>query len=164
MKMEHQAILQQIQMDQLGSVTFSRYDLATGIETHAQLELMLKEALQFLLLCHQSPLETVYGSYEAEHLIYLITMQFKNQSLCNLFIDASDANQQNYQKQIEIVGTKGLYQYNSADRRGFSSNFILPGNYQVDYQEASFENIGLSNLVFQIKESIKNNETITFGG
>lgn len=164
MRVEHQAILQQIQTQQLGSVTFSRYDLATGIESEAQIDLLLKEALQFLLLCHQSPLETIYGSYAAQHQIYLLTIQFKNQSLCNLFIDASIANQQNYQKQIEIVGTQGLYQYHSADRRGFSSNFILPGNYQVDYQEASLENIGLSNLVFQIKESIKNNETITFGG
>lgn len=164
MRIEHQAILQQIQTQQLGSVTFSRYDLATGIESEAQMDLLLKEALQFLLLCHQSPLETIYGSYDVQHRIYLLTIQFKNQSLCNLFIDASMANQQNYQKQIEIVGTQGLYQYNSADRRGFSSNFILPGNYQVDYQEASLENIGLSNLVFQIKESIKNNETITFGG
>lgn len=164
MRIEHSAIIKQIQEERLGNVTFSRYDLATGVETIEQVDTLLKESLQFLLLCHQSEIETIYGSHEERHQIYLITLQFKDHSLCNLFINASPTNQKNYQKQIEIVGTQGLYQYNSADQRGFASNFISPGNYQPDYQETSLENISLSNLIFQIKQSIKNNETITFGG
>ena len=109
MRMEHLAIIKQIQEERFGSVTFSRYDLATGVETNDQVDILLKEALQFLLLCHQSAIETIYGSHEERHQIYLITLQFIDQSLCNLFIDASPTNQQNYQKQIEIVGTQGLY-------------------------------------------------------
>ena len=164
MKIEHQDILEQIQNETIGEVTFSRYDLATGIDTEKQLDMLLKEALQFLLLCHQSHLETIFASYEKKHHIYLITMQFQNQSLANLLIDGSSINQLKFSKQIEIVGTNSLYQFNSADERGFASNFIHPGNYLPDYNENALDNIWLSNLLYQIHESSQQKKIIRLGG
>lgn len=164
MKVEHEDILEQLHQGDMGDVTFSRYDVATGIEYDKQLDFILKEALQFLLLCHQSHLETIFASYEPKNQIYLITMQFKNQSLSNLFIDASDINNQNFKKTIEIVGTNSLYQFNSADERGFASTFIQSGNYLPDYNETSLENIWLSNLIYQIHDSIQHKKIIRLGG
>ncbi|MHC5269848.1 hypothetical protein ACYSNO_11840 [Enterococcus sp. LJL98] len=164
MKIEHQDILEQIKNKRIGDVTFSRYDLATGIESKQQQQFILKEALQFLLLCHQSHLETIFASHEPQQQIYLVTMQFQDQSLSNLFIDGSPVNQQKFVKKIEIVGTNSLYQFHSADERGFSSNFILPGNYFPDYDEASLDNIWLSNLVYQIHDSMNQKKIIHLGG
>lgn len=164
MKIEHQAILEQIKQGKIGDITFSRYDLSTGIDYDKQLDFILKEALQFLLRCHQSHLETLFASYEPTHQIYLITLQFQNQSLANLFLDASSVNEQHFKKQIELVSTNGLYQFNSADTRGFSSNFIPAGNYQPNYNETSLENIWLSNLIYQIHDSINKKQIIHFGG
>lgn len=164
MKIEHQDILDQIYHSTLGDITFSRYDISTGIDNEKQLDLIIKEALQFLLLCHQSHLETLFASFEARQQFYLITMQFQDQSLCNLVIDGSPTNNKRFKKQIELVGTLGLYQFDSTDERGFGSNFILPGNYHPDYEEASFDNIWLSNLLHQIRESIEKKMIIRFGG
>lgn len=154
MKAEHEDILKQIREDALGEITFTRYDLATALKEAKQIDFILKEALQFLFLCHQSNLETLYASHESTQKIYLITLQFQNQSLCNLFIDGALKNEHVYTKQIEIVGTKGLYQYNSSYNRGLSSNFILPGDYRPDYQEGSLDDIWLSHFVQQIHQAI----------
>lgn len=164
MKIEHRDILNHLRQGGLNDVTFSRYDLSTGIDHDKQLDFILKEALQFLLLCHQSHLETILASSEPTHRLYLITIQFQDQSLSNLFIDASKVNDQQFKKEIEIVSTDGLYHFNSADERGFHSNFIQPGNYQPEYNEASLDNIWLSNLTYQIYDSIQENKIIHFGG
>ncbi|MFC4698343.1 hypothetical protein [Enterococcus aquimarinus] len=164
MKIEHHAILKEMEKGTIGKLTFSRYDVATGIAHERHLELILKEALQFLLQCHQSNLETLFASCEPDHQVYLITMQFQNQSLSNLLIDGSPSNNQHFKKQIELVSTNGLYQFNSADPRGFSSTFIQPGNYQPEYDEASLENIWLSNILYQIQDSITKNQIIYLGG
>lgn len=164
MKIEHQDILKYLRSRKFGEVTFSRYDIATGLECEKQFDFILKEALQFLLLCHQSHLETIFASHEPKHNLCLITIQFHDQSLSNLFIDGSTVNDQEFKKQIEIVSKNGLYRFNSADERGFSSNFIRPGNYYPDYNETSLDNIWLSNLIYQIKESIEKKKIIHLGG
>ncbi len=164
MKAEHEDILNQIRKDTFGEITFTRYDLATALKEDQQIDFILKEALQFLFLCHQSNLETLYASHESTQKIYLITLQFQNQSLCNLFIDGAAKNEQVYKKQIEIVGTKGLYQYNSSYDRGLTSNFILPGNYIPDYQEGRLDDIWLSRFVQQIYQAIATKTVVDLRG
>ena len=53
------------------TVKVSQVDLSTK-----SIDFILKEALQFLFLCHQSNLETLYASHESTQKIYLITLQF----------------------------------------------------------------------------------------
>lgn len=164
MKLEHRDILNRIQQDEFGEITFSRYEVATGLMSVTHLDKIFKEALQFLALCHQNNLETLYASRHLDPDVYLVTLQFQNQSLANLLIDGSPQHNMHYTKQIEMVGPNGIYQYNSLFNRGFSSDFLQEGNYQPQFQEDSLENLWLSGLVEKIQESIQTDSIIYLGG
>lgn len=108
----------------LGKVCAVRYSLHAPNKPLEAISSHAKEALGWIAEVNgMQELTDIYGSANDEKTVWLVTCQFADGSVANLFLDFSGAGS-TWIKQMEIAGTEGLYVFDSTVEQAFQSDFL----------------------------------------
>ncbi|MGM0124787.1 hypothetical protein IGI37_002181 [Enterococcus sp. AZ194] len=151
MKIEEAHMLRLVNNGTLGKIEISRYSLSTDSFSKEEEVKIMEEVLEFLLACHKHRPKRIYASSNNERSLYIITMQFVNQSLCNLLLDFS-RSVTGYRKLVELSGAVGMYQYDSLQPTSFHSTYLSQANYLPENKAQNSVNI-VQELMRKIEES-----------
>ncbi|WP_314064551.1 hypothetical protein [uncultured Vagococcus sp.] len=154
-------ILFHLAKEHLTNIQFSRIFLSATVSSEALKTAIFSEIFYLLFHCHQTKVATLYASATPNKSIYLITLQFKDQSLANIMVDFTNQRQQHIRK-IEIVSDNSIYNFDSSTEDAFYSDYILNGNYIPDYEQENPYDQQIKELLLGIDTSITNNSFITF--
>lgn len=146
--------------NKLGEIQFSRISLYVSADERSVKDDYLKECLSFIRQLHQERIDSLYASSDEKRQVYMITIQFINQSLATIFLDFNYHHAPDYIKKFEISGKKALYQYDSRQKDAFASDFLKPEPYLPSYEENWLDSIWLAELLTKIEYSIKHNQLL----
>lgn len=158
MHIENTFALDMVKAGKLGEIQFSRISLYISAEEQTLKNDYIKECLSFIRQLHQERIDSLYASSDDKRQVYMITIQFINQSLATIFIDFNYHHAPRYIKKFEISGKKSLYQYDSRQKDAFDSDFLEPEPYVPSYEENWLDSIWLAELLTKIEHSIKHNQ------
>ncbi|MBO1304735.1 hypothetical protein JZO70_01070 [Enterococcus sp. 669A] len=142
---------------ELGEIDFTRITISTSCNSEIKKEEIIKENLSFVRSLHQNQIKSLYASSNAEETVFLISLQFLNDSLSNIFLDFTFSDSDSYIKKFEISGSDGIYEYHSGQHSAFYSNFLISGPYDPCFYSSVLDNIWLDELLQSIKQSSKQN-------
>lgn len=129
MREEDQAGVSLAVKGKLGKVRFFRYSLTVNYRYQDQQEAILSEVFDWVKAAGVRELHSVSASYAKEKKVLVVTMAFADKVLANVFINM-ESRQGGFIKKSEIAGTKGLYVFSSENEAAFTSDCLLPAEYQ----------------------------------
>lgn len=155
MKLEDISACQAFTQNKLGKITFIRYSLSLYRQNHHEFEEILAEIYHWLQALQVTEILSVVASKPKNETLYIITAEFENNVLINLFLDFTRTTS-GFSKKTEIAGTEGLFVFDSATESAFQSDFLEEANWQTSLtnQEEAKTFIQL------IKKSMATNEII----
>lgn len=157
MKSEDIAALNLINQGNVGEVTFVRYALSAKYRTYTKIVMHIKEALEWIsATLENKKLKDIYASANPEQTVWLVTIQFENHAMANLFMDFT-RTKNSFIKQTEIAGTKGLYLFDSTVENAYQVDFL---EEDID-PEADLLGKGVGDEWWKlIENSIENKEVV----
>jgi len=157
MKAEDQSAVTLAQSGQLGEINFFRYFLSAGNLSKEQIPSAVYEAYEFAKALGSS--QEIYASASQNESVLLITSKSQAGYIINLFFDFTKKTQ-GITKQVEIAGTKGIYQFDTASETAFWSDFLSP-EADYDFPEATEKELAFFE---KVKESYLENKLVSLGG
>lgn len=135
MKLEDQAALREVREGNVGNVTFIRYNFHAPEKPFEIITQHIKEALYWISNIHiNQDLKDINTSANQEKNVWLITCQFTDRTVANLFFDFSPSRSI-YIKQMEIAGTTGLYVFDSSVEQALQSDFLQVLEINPEYMK-----------------------------
>lgn len=146
MKLEDKSCVELVRKGQLGKVTFIRYTLI--LENIENYEKVLSEFYSWSKMLVASEVISISVSHVKNKKGILITGKYSSEVMFNIFI-AENTFEKGFIKKVEVVGTKGLYMFNSETEEAFTSTCIKKKKY--DYLDLDPEN---EEWIDQIKKEL----------
>lgn len=129
MRIEDQAGIQLVLKGDLGAVTFFRYSLTLKGQAQDQ-DPLLSDVFDWIKAAGVTELESVSASYGKGKQVLIVTMAFSNNVLANICLNMTGKGL-GYIKKIELVGTEGLYVFDSESESAFTSDCVVLANYDL---------------------------------
>lgn len=129
MRIEDQAGIQLVLKGDLGAVTFFRYSLTLKGQAQDQ-DPLLSNVFDWIKAAGVTELKSVSASYGKGKQVLIVTMAFSNNVLANICLNMTGKGL-GYIKKTELVGTKSLYVFDSESESAFTSDCVVPANYDL---------------------------------
>ena len=142
---------------QLGDINFFRYFLSIGNLAKTQIPTAIYEAYEFAKELGAD--QEIYASANNDESVILVTGKNAAGYIINMFFDFSNPSTTPI-KQVEIAGTKVIYQFDTASEKAFWSDFLASENDFV-FEEAGDKEL---NFFEKVKASYLENKLVDLGG
>lgn len=154
MKKENQASVSFVKANKIGAPVFFRYSFVTNEQFKESKVELLKEVFDWMISIEELKLLRVFATHSKNEEVLLVTLAFEKQIMANIFL-ATSSTKQGFQKKFEVVGTEGMYVYDSTHTLGFTSDCCEIKEYQLE--ETLSQHDDWLNLV---EKSLKEKKTI----